>query len=232
MPLIPPHQRLVFLTNVVEISPNFGIRDYGTGMKKLGITERRIDSEKRRRVAEMSRADMIRALLTSDLTGLPNRRAFEETGPAAAVAMCDVDGLKAFNDQYGYEAGDMLLRAMAVALREVGLEAYHDKGDEFLCRGTSIEELEDRLDQARAVLRDFIIVVERPHGTILRFTGADFSYGVGEDVEKAEHGLKSHKADRYARGELKRGELCGIVLAAALPPLPDRKSNLLLPLLP
>jgi GGDEF domain-containing protein len=98
------------------------------------IRERRVALAKRRRVAEMSPEEMQRALLTSEVTGLPNRRAFDEAGTALAVAMSDVDGLKALN-KYGYEAGNAVLKATAEALREAGLAAYHDKGDEFLCRG-------------------------------------------------------------------------------------------------
>jgi hypothetical protein len=60
--------------------------------------ERRVALERRRRVAEMSPEEMRRELLTSDVTGLPNRRAFDEAGVAPAVAMSDVDGLKALNN--------------------------------------------------------------------------------------------------------------------------------------
>src|ERR1039458_6618715 len=101
--------------------------------------ERRVALEKRRRVAEMSREEMQRELLTSEVTGLPNRRAFEEAGTATAVAMSDVDGLHALN-KYGYAVGDAVLKAKADVLRETGLEAYHDKGDEFFCRGSDIKE--------------------------------------------------------------------------------------------
>src|SRR5437879_12874622 len=93
--------------------------------------ERRVALKRRRRVAEMSPEELLRELLTSEVTGLPNRRAFDEAGVALAVAMSDVDGLKALNDKYGYDAGNALLKAKADALREAGLEAYHDKGDEL-----------------------------------------------------------------------------------------------------
>jgi len=172
--------------------------------------ERRVDLEKRQRTAEMSPEEMQRELLTSQVTGLPNRRAFDEAGPATAVAMSDVDGHKALNDKYGYSAGDALLQAKAVALRQAGLEAYHDKGDEFWHRGSSIKELRADLERARGILRNHTIVVERADGRTLRFKGADFSYGIGKDIAQAETRLKSHKAKRNARGELKRGELRGI----------------------
>jgi GGDEF domain-containing protein len=60
-------------------------------------TERRVALEKRGRVSEMSVDQMRRELLTSQVTELPNRRAFDEAGAAPAVAMCDMDGLKRFH---------------------------------------------------------------------------------------------------------------------------------------
>ena len=82
-------------------------------MAKQGVSppagERRVALEKRQRVAEMSPEEMRRELLTSEVTGLPNRRAFDEAAAALAVAMSDVDGLKALN-KYGYEAGNAVLR--------------------------------------------------------------------------------------------------------------------------
>src|SRR6266478_196968 len=125
---------------------------------KSQACERRVALGERRRVAEMSPDEMRRELLTSEATGLPNRRAFDETERAVAVAMSDVDGLNALN-RFGYDAGNALLRAKADALREAGLEAYHDKGDEFLCRGTQIKALVARLERASAILRNQVIVV-------------------------------------------------------------------------
>ena len=170
--------------------------------------DRRVDLEKRRSVSEMSPEELLRELLTSEMTGLPNRRAFDEAGAALAVAMSDVDGLKALNDKYGYDAGNALLKAKANALLETGLEAYHDKGDEFLCRGNDIKELLAKLEHARAILRNRAIVVERADGSTVSVAGADFSYGVGKNIDEAESGLKSHKAEREGSGEIARGELC------------------------
>lgn len=173
----------------------------------VSLHERRIAVEKRRLVAEMSAEEMRRELLTSEVTGLPNRRAFDEAGKAPAVAMSDVDGLKALNDEHGYDAGNALLKAKAGALLEAGLEAYHDKGDEFLCRGNNVEELQAKLECARAILRNRTIVVQTLEGHTIQFSAADFSYGVGENIKEAEIRLAHHKAIRQAHGELKRGEL-------------------------
>jgi diguanylate cyclase (GGDEF)-like protein/PAS domain S-box-containing protein len=58
---------------------------------------------------------------TDPLTGLYNRRAFERalsTVPVEpfAVLAIDVDNLKAVNDEFGHEAGDIILQAVAMAL--------------------------------------------------------------------------------------------------------------------
>ncbi len=185
-------------------------------MVKLPNVERRVALGWRRRVAEMSPEEMRRELLTSEVTGLPNRRAFDEAGAALAVAMSDVDGLKALNT-YGYQAGNAVLKAKADALRKADLEAYHDKGDEFLCRGNHIKELLAKLERARAILRNRTIVVERADGSTLSLTGADFSYGVGKDISEAEFSLRNHKAEREGTGKIARGELRGITVRIEKP---------------
>ncbi|GGK99778.1 GGDEF domain-containing protein [Deinococcus radiotolerans] len=80
------------------------------------------------------------AARSDPLTGLCNRRAFEEDlaqrlrrGPLTLVTL-DVDGLKTINDQFGHARGDALLRAVMQALRSVlsGDDcAYRVGGDEF-----------------------------------------------------------------------------------------------------
>jgi GGDEF domain-containing protein len=117
-----------------------------------GAGNRRFDSERRRRVAEMSLEEVRRELLTSEVTGLPNRRAFAEAGTSTAIALSDLDGLKALN-KLGYAGGDAILRAKADALFAAGLDAYHDKGDEFLSRAVNADELQARLECARTILR-------------------------------------------------------------------------------
>jgi len=62
---------------------------------------------------------------TDSLTGLPNRRAFEnevrrlrQTGVDHCVVMADLDHFKRINDTYGHEAGDRALRLFARVVRE------------------------------------------------------------------------------------------------------------------
>jgi GGDEF domain-containing protein len=177
--------------------------------------ERRQNLAERRRVAEMSPEEMKRELLTSPVTGIPNRRAFDEAGPAKAVAMSDADGLKAFNDKFGYEAGNALLRAKGDALKAAGLDAYHDKGDEFLYRGTSTGDLQSKLETARQIFRNGVVEATLPDGTVKYLKGVDFSYGIGKEIGDAESALKAHKSEREARGERVRGGLPGV---AEVPP--------------
>jgi GGDEF domain-containing protein/2'-5' RNA ligase len=177
---------------------------------EIQTPERRQNVAERKRVEHMTPDEMKQELLTSKQTGLPNRRAFDEAEKSPAVAMSDADGLKAFNDKFGYEAGNALLQAKADALREAGLDSFHDKGDEFLHRGASADELNTKLEKARQILRDKEFIITNQDGSKERVKGVDFSYGTGKDLAQAESGLKTHKSEREARGERARGELPGI----------------------
>jgi GGDEF domain-containing protein len=190
--------------------------------------ERRQDPNRRQLINSMTAEEMKKELLSSPTVDLPNRRAFNEIethSPAKAVAMSDADGLKAFNDKFGYEAGDALLKAKAEALKEAGVDAYHDKGDEFVYRGKSPETLKQDLERAREILRNRTIEVTLKDGTVKRYKGADFSYGTGENLEQAESGLKTHKAAREQSGERARGELRGITEAGAKKDKPSKGST-------
>lgn len=94
--------------------------------------------------AQLHEAAELRAT-TDGLTGLANRRRFNETLTAEAlrarryhlplaIIMADVDGLKACNDTHGHRAGDAVLMAIAQALRSCAratdLPARYG-GDEF-----------------------------------------------------------------------------------------------------
>jgi diguanylate cyclase (GGDEF)-like protein len=63
---------------------------------------------------------------TDSLTGLPNRRYFDEfvgllsqrrrAGDAVGILMVDIDRFKALNDTYGHPTGDAVLRGVAAAI--------------------------------------------------------------------------------------------------------------------
>lgn len=86
---------------------------------------------------------LTRLLETDALTGVANRRAWEDIVSAwtagrnvsdASVISCDVDGLKAANDRYGHDAGDAIIRGAASLLRSCVRETdvvARIGGDEF-----------------------------------------------------------------------------------------------------
>jgi GGDEF domain-containing protein len=138
-------------------------------------------------IAEPVRRVALVSALVSALTGLPNRQAFDEGKASPFVAVADVELMRVFNDFYGQIAGDALLRRLAEILIGVGLDAYHDKGDEFLCKGESREELNAKLFQARQIFRESFQVYAE--GRIQSIEGTDFSFGIGTSVEDGEADL-------------------------------------------
>lgn len=185
------------------------------GNSESPLPDRRVNSAQRKSIDEMSPAEkdaeiaqLRKERLSSKIPGMRNRTAFDEAGASPAVAMSDADGLKAFNDRYGYEAGNALLKAKADSLQEAGLDAYHNQGDEFVYRGESPADLQTKLENARNIFRNKPISFTID-GKVLNFKGADFSYGTGQDLAEAESGLKAHKSDREAAGERARGEFRG-----------------------
>lgn len=132
-----------------------------------------------------------RVILTSALTGLPNRKAFDEGKASPLVAIAEVDLMKAFHDAFGPIAGDMLLRRLAGIFTRLGLDAYHGEGNEFLCRGESREELHARLSEARQLFRKpFPLYAD---GRIQTIEGADFSFGIGATFEEQKAALDEAK---------------------------------------
>ncbi|MCW8837950.1 MAG: GGDEF domain-containing protein [Thiovulaceae bacterium] len=72
-----------------------------------------------------------------ELTSLPGRRALIEDmaklGRKYTLAMCDIDHFKKFNDTYGHDTGDEVLKMVATKLANVGGggKAYRYGGEEF-----------------------------------------------------------------------------------------------------
>jgi diguanylate cyclase (GGDEF)-like protein len=97
------------------------------------------------RAAEEARQAAMTIALTDELTGLPNRRCFQnlladrtrtasETGESFALGLIDLDRFKPINDVYGHAAGDEILRQVAERLRKAMVgrgSAARLGGDEF-----------------------------------------------------------------------------------------------------
>lgn len=132
------------------------------------------------KVSQMNADEVLAAIYTDTLTGIWNRRAFEETPESAFIAIVDLDSLKWVNDEHGHRAGDILLRSVAVTLRKMfGDDAFRLSGDEFVIRADSAEILNNKL----GLLKDRI-----------------FSFGVGRTLPEADISLTLDKNNREADG--------------------------------
>jgi diguanylate cyclase (GGDEF)-like protein len=182
--------------------------------------ERRRDSSQRLRVAEMNPEEMRQALLTDELTGLGNRRAFQESSGRTWRAAVDADSLKFINDSFGHAAGDQMLARIGEAFRDEGVDAYHVSGDEFVALFDTEEEAYDVMGRVKARLAQVKITATGPDGDTITKTGVDFSYGLGQDNASAETGLQRDKAEREdsglraARGEEPPGVVRGPAVQA------------------
>lgn len=100
-----------------------------------------------------------------ELTGLPGRRALNEKlnmlGSSFTIAMLDVDHFKRFNDTYGHDVGDEVLKLVASRVRGVGSggTAYRYGGEEFciVFPRRSVDETVAPLDRVREEIGNYIM---------------------------------------------------------------------------
>ncbi len=103
------------------------------------------------------------------LTELPGRRALNEALPRLSgqfsVAMVDVDHFKRFNDTYGHDAGDHVLRLVAARLAQApgGGTAYRYGGEEFalIFPGKSQDECLPHLEELREMVETHRFTMRR-----------------------------------------------------------------------
>jgi len=130
-------------------------------------------------LANLRLRDALRGMAMADpLTGLANRRQLEavlETrlgeadrlGQPLSCLMLDIDHFKQFNDRFGHDAGDAVLREVAAVLayvtRDEGL-AFRHGGEEFLLLlpGAGPAQAQARAEH----IRERIAALEVTHGTI------------------------------------------------------------------
>ena len=104
-----------------------------------------------------------------ELTELPARRAlrekFQKMSGLYTVAMLDVDHFKKFNDTYGHDTGDAVLRMIAGKLNKVtgGGVSYRYGGEEFsvVFTGKSSTDAKPYLDTLRETIANSPFVVNR-----------------------------------------------------------------------
>jgi diguanylate cyclase (GGDEF)-like protein len=122
-------------------------------------------------LANLRLRDALRDMAMADaLTGLSNRRRFDTVFAAQAsdaehmdhpltCLAVDIDHFKRFNDEFGHEAGDVVLRSVGAILNEATREdglAFRLGGEEFvlLLPGFDIDRALGRAEQIRQRIRD------------------------------------------------------------------------------
>jgi len=160
----------------------------------------------------IGRADMLGRLEhqahTDDLTGLPNRRRWEEQLPSelsrswreeqpVCVAMLDLDHFKAYNDRRGHQAGDRLLREATAAWREA-LRPYdiiaRYGGEEFslILPGCSLSDALTLVERLRAATPE----QESCSAGIAEWNGEEYPEGLVGRADAALYRAKRSGRDR------------------------------------
>lgn len=106
-----------------------------------------------------------------ELTGIPSRRALNQDllklGMKYSIAMLDIDHFKKFNDTYGHDTGDEVLKFIASMIKDVkgGGKAYRYGGEEFtlLFPGKNMNDVIAPLEELREAIaqREFVIRKKR-----------------------------------------------------------------------
>jgi diguanylate cyclase (GGDEF)-like protein len=201
----PPH---LLATAVFD---SFGQLVFALGLVML-VAERIRDEleDRNRQLADVTR-QLAAVARTDALTGLLNRRAFEELLTAQAgrpftgsLAVLDLNDLKPINDKYLHPAGDAALQIVARGLRNrfrVGDPLFRVGGDEFVVvlPGRSVADLSARL---RAVGEDLASVrvpgVPEPLTLAVAWGVAGFAGGDGlaAAYHQADRAMYEDKARR------------------------------------
>ncbi len=172
---------------------------------------------------------------TDALTKVWNRRhlddelakcheSFVQTGRPSSMMLLDVDHFKPFNDTYGHQAGDEVLKGVARTLRKVA--GHHTVcrygGEEFaiVFPACSLEEARPTAEQARAAIADQLFEFE---GLDLKVTasGGLAQFLVGESpadlVKRADEALYAGKENGRNRGYWHDGHTCYPMVAPLQP---------------
>ena len=142
------------------------------------------------------------AACTDPLTGLFNRRAFDEmlackVDPylSGSLAVIDLNDLKELNDSHGHGAGDAALKLVTRAVTNhfrVSDPIYRTGGDEFvvIMVGCNEADLAARLERVDLALRDQRVPgVAEPRDLIISWGVAQF--GLPPELERAVHAADS-----------------------------------------
>jgi diguanylate cyclase (GGDEF)-like protein len=153
-----------------------------------------------------------RVARTDDLTGLPNRRAWDEQlkremararreGSSLSVALLDLDYFKDYNDRFGHQAGDRLLKELAAnwqrVIRDTDVLARYG-GEEFALAlpGADLEEAIGLLERLRSVTP----AEERVSAGAVEWNGNEPEPELVARADRALYAAKRGGRDRIIRG--------------------------------
>ena len=115
-----------------------------------------------------------------ELTDIANRRALDERlahlSGEYAIAMMDIDHFKAFNDNYGHDEGDNVLKLVGALLSdELGNKVYRYGGEEFCAvfMGVSAEDAYMFVNKVRRKLEERNFYIRKPNSKRVRTSSSD-----------------------------------------------------------
>jgi diguanylate cyclase (GGDEF)-like protein len=105
-----------------------------------------------------------------ELTALPTRRALNNLALSLvrnySLAMLDIDHFKKFNDNYGHDIGDQVLKLVATQLKKVksGGRVFRYGGEEFtvVFPGKTLTQAKPELEKLRQAIADYAMVIRQP----------------------------------------------------------------------
>lgn len=194
-----PFQAYLLYSSIALALVLGGLAAYRWRMKRMRSLADRLQALVEERTATLERLnqELQRLTATDGLTGVANRRRFDEaldqewrrairtTTPLACV-MIDIDHFKAFNDLYGHLQGDACLRQIAQALvgsaRRAGDIVARYGGEEFavVLPGTSGANARMLAEQ----LRTEVAALRIPHEASTTGPHVTISLGVASVVPK------------------------------------------------
>ncbi len=174
----PPEIHIDFHTRIDEAafkiqSLKSGIRINYVCITRNGVYAGLLDVN--RFVSAMSERNLALAKGANPLTGLPGNEAIQrliceklEAGISFDIAYIDIDNFKPYNDCYGFEKGDMVIKGLAEVIRGAisgadgseGCFCGHIGGDDFIliCDADASPAI------AAHIIRDFDLHLVRFHG--------------------------------------------------------------------
>jgi len=162
--------------------------------------DKKISETKRQKIGDMTKQDFIKAILTDDLTGLGNKRAYDRSKKKKVQISIDIDNLKTVNDRLGHAAGDELIVFFSKALiasEYNTADIARLGGDEFVIQTNDAENIDKHINKVYNYIKANELVFS---GVQVKVS---FSSGKGETYYEAEKRLQRDKTRRTINGERK-----------------------------